>query len=237
MAETVKLKKRSRRLKGRKATTRNCSTSPRQIALIKRRAQAVDLRTRGFSFRQIAEQLKISTSQAGDDVMKALDEIILEPTEKFIKLMLKMLDEAQTAIYNKVKAGDQTAIHTLLRIVDRRLVMYGLNRGENVGAQISINGGPESDRRLDIQFVIPTAHGEQRRLSHDDLQRMGRSEPTSVSEPTQRIRPLDTDVVVERADRQPAEVARNRGSYTPDVDLLPRTSEPIMGRRRGWDWS
>jgi DNA-binding CsgD family transcriptional regulator len=89
MSDTAEPKRR-RRIKGVKATPNTCSTSPQRIRIAKRRAEALDLRAIGYSFRQIGERLKISTAQASDDVTQALEEITAEPAHKLLKLELRL---------------------------------------------------------------------------------------------------------------------------------------------------
>jgi hypothetical protein len=224
-AGPTKPKKPSRRLKGRAATVNTCSTGPKQIALAKRRAKALDLRAMGYSFQRIGAELKYSTTLAFNDVSKALDSITAEPAQKLLKLELRRCDELQAAIYPKALTGDPAAINSALRVMWHRGMLLGWTRNQG-DAQVVINGGPESDRKLNISFHLPTSNGGQRAISFDDLQRM-ESQPAAIgtnhrhrsnntppdsSSPPLRIKPNpNTDITLDPV--QPSAWKKPRGGF------------------------
>ena len=147
--------KRRRRLKGVKATPNSCTTGPRAIRVARRRAEALDLRATGLSFREIGKRLGVSTAQASLDVVKGLEEITLEPARELLKLELRRCDELQAAIYPKALKGDATAINSTLRVMWHRGMLMGWTRDLNGAAQVTIRSeSGETDRGLSIEFVM-----------------------------------------------------------------------------------
>jgi hypothetical protein len=90
---------RGRRLKGAKSTTNTSSTSPRKIAITKRRAKMLGFREQGYTYDQIARHFKVGTSTVCRDIFAAMDAIIQEPAQRLLKLELRRLDAMQSAHY------------------------------------------------------------------------------------------------------------------------------------------
>jgi hypothetical protein len=150
--------KKPRRRKGVKQTTNTCSTSPRAIRIAERRAQALELRTHGHSFRQIGRELGISTAQAAVDVERALAEITREPAKELIKLELQRCDELMSAHYANACDGDVTATNTVLRVMAHRAMLMGWSRDQQGAARVVIGdstGVDGANRRLELEFVLP----------------------------------------------------------------------------------
>ena len=92
--------------------------------------KAYRLRIAGLSYRRIGEQLGIDHTIAFDyvkETLKQLREETLELADQYREMELSRLDEAQSAIYNKVLKGDEKAIEKLLKIQERRSKYLGLD--------------------------------------------------------------------------------------------------------------
>ena len=95
-----------------------------------RERDALDLRTRGYTYERIAEALGISTSGAADSVKRALQALKAETQEKAeevrdleLRRLDRMLEIAQTA----ADQGELAAIDRVLRIQERRSKYLGLD--------------------------------------------------------------------------------------------------------------
>ena len=91
---------------------------------------AYKLRITGLSYRRIGDQLGISHVTAFvwvKETLEALRKECKELAETYRDMELERLDEAQTAIYNKVLKGDVAAIDRLLKIQERRSKLLGLD--------------------------------------------------------------------------------------------------------------
>lgn len=112
-----------------------------------RASKALALRREGASYSQIAQELRVSTTTAFDDVDKALKEITREPAEDVLKLELERLDSmffrlsTQIGRVNRSLAKEQEKgtldlkgvdalrrlIGTQITVSERRARMLGLD--------------------------------------------------------------------------------------------------------------
>ena len=111
--------------KGARAETAKSMTLAKQ-----RERDALDLRTRGYTYDRIADALGISRAGAAECVRRALAALKLECEEKAeevrdleLKRLDRMLEIAQTA----ADQGELAAIDRVLRIQERRSKYLGLD--------------------------------------------------------------------------------------------------------------
>lgn len=143
--------------------TRNKTTGRHQLsgARAQRAAKALELRTQGWTLRQIATTLDISISTTQDDIARALRETVQQPADELRQVELEKLDRLERAA-NEVLArsydlyannGKNTgeidprpklgAIDRLVRIAERRARLLGLDapqQVEHLPIQITVNG-------------------------------------------------------------------------------------------------
>lgn len=95
---------------------------------LEKEAEVLRLRRLGFTFDQIGKQLNYSNaSGAYKAYIKACHRIIYEEVEQVRNLEIDRLDMAQTAIMNKVKNGEIPAVMALIRLMERRSRLLGLD--------------------------------------------------------------------------------------------------------------
>lgn len=91
-------------------------------------AKALELRKRGLTFLDIAEELGYKSPQAAHDAVKrALDRLTSEPAEQVRALEAARLDDMFRIQYAKILEGDTTAIPPALKIMERRAKMMGID--------------------------------------------------------------------------------------------------------------
>lgn len=110
-----------------------------------RRKKAITLRLAGMDWQSIADQLGYSTRGAAwTDVTRALEANLAEQTQAADTLReveSLRLDRLQAAAWPSAVKGDLKAIETVLKVIDRRAKLHGLDhpvRTEVTGA----DGGP-----------------------------------------------------------------------------------------------
>lgn len=88
-----------------------------------KKLEALDLRVKGYSYKEIAEEMKVAKQTAYNHVKSAL----MEQKEKYRELAelvreqeLLRLDIMLKALVDKIENGDTTAINTALKIMERR---------------------------------------------------------------------------------------------------------------------
>jgi DNA-binding CsgD family transcriptional regulator len=97
--------------------------------------EALELRKAGNSFRQIGQQLGISTMHAHRHVKQALANIkklTLESAEDYIALELEKFDNLELRINKLIQAGDLKAIDRALRIADQRAKLLRLYESDEL---------------------------------------------------------------------------------------------------------
>jgi hypothetical protein len=119
-------------------------------------AQALELRKAGASYDQIAAQLGYAQkSGAHHAVKRALSSVLKrrdETAEEMRELELERLDTIQLGIWAQARQGNFQAIDRILRVMERRAAMLGLDaprRQELTGA----DGGPiEVDQNVNYSI-------------------------------------------------------------------------------------
>lgn len=100
----------------------------RRRSVAERDAQAATLRGAGLDYRSIARQLGFrSVSSAHDAVARCLKATVREPGEEVRQLELSRLDAALAGIWRRVIGGELGAVDRMLKIMDRRARMLGLD--------------------------------------------------------------------------------------------------------------
>ena len=104
-----------------------------------RRRQALELRLAGLSFRQIAERLEVSLPSAWKHVQAALEQELEEPSQDVRQTELLRLDRLQRAHWPQALGGSAEATDRVLKIMDRRARLLGLDQL----ASTRVQGAPE----------------------------------------------------------------------------------------------
>lgn len=104
-------------------------------------AKALDLRLAGASYREIGTALGIDPSTAYDYIDRMLTEAapLLEDVEKARQVELERLDKMQRSLWTRVLAGDHAADYLVLKVMDRRAKLMGLDAPER--REVSGPGG------------------------------------------------------------------------------------------------
>ncbi len=93
-----------------------------------RQLQALELRKAGVSYEAIASRLGYrDRSGAYRAVTAALKLTLREPAEELRTLELERLDAMLLALWRRVQAGDEKAVDRVLRIMERRARLLGLD--------------------------------------------------------------------------------------------------------------
>jgi hypothetical protein len=116
--------------KERKKPKKTNRTNRVGIKALEREVQALELRKAGVSYRVIAARMEMSQGGAFKAVMRAIDRIRAESSEKAEQLReieLMRLDSLQAGIWVDAVNGDPKAVNTLLRLMKRRAELLGLD--------------------------------------------------------------------------------------------------------------
>lgn len=102
-----------------------------RLIVAERERKAVAARRQGFTYAEIAAVLGYAdASGARRAVMRALDRFAVEDRSavgELRALELARLDEMQSALWSQATQGDLRAVDTVLKIIDRRVRLLGLD--------------------------------------------------------------------------------------------------------------
>lgn len=102
-------------------------TATTAIERAERRSRAVDLRREGLTLREVANELGVSVYTAWNDIQTAVRDIPKEEADLLRQQEADRLDALQHAIWEKAIAGDLHAIDRVLKIIERRCRLMGLD--------------------------------------------------------------------------------------------------------------
>ncbi len=106
-------------------------TAPTKVPAATRREEALELRASGQSIRAIADKLGVSKSQVQRDIEKEL-QAAAEGRKKIagliIDLELAKLDALEKKAWKHIAAGELSAIDRVLRSMERRAKLLGLDK-------------------------------------------------------------------------------------------------------------
>jgi len=103
-------------------------TSPRQLKARERQARALEMRTSGATYAEIAKALDYAgPSSVHKALTTALDNIIAPEVEALRTLEGQRYDAALKSIWPKVVDGDLDALHGFVRLSDRSCKLFGLD--------------------------------------------------------------------------------------------------------------
>ncbi|MFC4497881.1 hypothetical protein ACFPA8_27495 [Streptomyces ovatisporus] len=117
----------------------NPSRSEKRARVAERRASAIQLHLAGMSWQGIADQLGYASRGAAyTDVTRAMEQRQTEEAEQ-IALMryteARRLDRLQAAAWPAAMSGDVKAVETALKVIDRRVKLFGLDAPRRVSVE------------------------------------------------------------------------------------------------------
>lgn len=129
---------------------------PVSVQVQQKRLLALQLREGGAKYREIAEQLQVTTSYAHELVMKAMDDLndtVAETAERMRQLELNRLDKMWMDLSTRKDATSPRTIDTKLRIMERRAKLLGLDAPMQLGGP---GGGPIPFQSTDPREAVRT---------------------------------------------------------------------------------
>ena len=141
-------------------------TTPRAIATDMKRAQALELRTHGWTYAVIAKELNVSTTRAHQLVDEALKARVWDPIEKYRHLAMFRAEIAMTQTFPLVAAGDQAAITNWLAIEARLDKLTGIT-GPAEAMDVNVSG--HLAKEIVVTFVHPPPREDPMQIEHAQL--------------------------------------------------------------------
>ena len=105
-------------------------SNPKSPARTERAARAFALRKAGLSYRDIGAELGVSHVAVYRDVQATIKQFLDEAREHHAQIMAieaARLDDLQRVMWEQAAMGDRRAIETVLKIMERRAKLLGLD--------------------------------------------------------------------------------------------------------------
>lgn len=102
--------------------------SPRAVRTAERRAEALAMRKRGMTYKEIADALGYkSATTVSSEIKKMLTEMPRENADQLRKIEVERMDQLLNAMWDKAMGGDGWAVDRCLKIMERRAKLLGLD--------------------------------------------------------------------------------------------------------------
>lgn len=121
--------------------------------VVDKEQKVVALRRQGLTWDAIAREVGYKDpSGAQVAYMRASSRVVKEDIDAIRQTESERLDIAQSAIWNQVLAGDNQSINTLLRIMERRAKLIGLDQPVRIQAEVVTYDG--NAVRAELERII-----------------------------------------------------------------------------------
>jgi ribosomal protein S7 len=118
----------------------------KRVVMAEKRRRALQLRIGGATFEQIATQIGYpgQRHRAYKIVNEAIREIYREPAEELVQIECARLDAMLLGLWTRARSGEERAIASVIKIMDRRAAYLGLDaatKQEHTGT-VNVTSGP-----------------------------------------------------------------------------------------------
>lgn len=141
----------------RRGQTRRARKNPKEDVLrADKISKACAMRRAGHSYEEIAKGLGLQgRTSAWRYVQAGIDMIVKEPVEAVYKMELARTDALHKAYWDRALAGDHKAFLNIMRVMERRAALLGLDKPQKVAMT-----DPTGERESQV-FAMPTLTEQQ----------------------------------------------------------------------------
>lgn len=131
----------------------------RRTALAQRRAQAIEMKLAGLTYKQIAEKLGYSGHAAAcNDIKRAFEQAVIDRehhVDVLIEEQIQILDRMRRAAWPAALKGDTRSIDIVLKCVDRATKLLRLTPESQVNVQVfTVDAIERRIKELDRQISL-----------------------------------------------------------------------------------
>ena len=139
--------------------------TPEQSALEKaaeleaKELKVLELRRAGFTFQRIAEEVGYATPSGAQRALeRVMTRNVPQAPEEFRWQELDRLDRMQVALWPRAMKGDDRAIGTIVRLMERRARLVGIDAPQRIQAEV-VNYDGNRDIDGDIERIVNILRG------------------------------------------------------------------------------
>lgn len=129
-----------------------------------REAKCLELRSAGYTFSQIGEHLGMTAPAAYNAYRRALERLPgVQNREELRQLEAARIDALFRSWWPKALAGEQRAFNNVMRLMERRAKLLGLDGPEEINVQVifrlirQLRAMPEEERLRVMGLEVPSA--------------------------------------------------------------------------------
>ena len=122
--------------------------------------EALALRVQGYTIRAVAIELNIAVTTCYDMSERAIRQITRENAEAYVALECERLDALTKAVWQPAMRGDLNAVDRVLRIMERRAKLLGLDADAKVRVKVDPTDGKSIGELLaEIHSAVEETRG------------------------------------------------------------------------------
>lgn len=122
--------------------------------VIDREIKVLELRRAGLTWQKIALETGYADPTGAYAAYKrAVKRVLKEPVQEVLDQELDRLDRLQVAVWPRAMKGDDRAINTILRLMERRAKLLGLDAAQKVQAEVTTFDG-HRDIDAEIERIV-----------------------------------------------------------------------------------
>lgn len=156
--------------------------------LVEKETTIIELRHEGYVWREIATMVDMSIAGVVKAYKRALTRHPVAAIEEHRELELDRLDNLQRTYWQPAVAGNLRAADFVLRVIDKRAKLLGLDAPLKVQAEVVTYDGSDLDREVErvARIIEASTIGNIATITEltDQGEPLGMEEQTSESEPT-----------------------------------------------------
>ena len=150
--------------------------------LVDKEIKVLELRRAGLTWQRIAEETGYADHTGAYAAYKrAIKRTMQQPADELREAELDRIDRLQLALWPKAMKGDNASINTIIRLMERRARLLGLDTPIKIQQDITTWTGDDSiDRAVRDLAALLTANDENSSGASDVGEHQGESEPNTA---------------------------------------------------------
>ena len=150
--------------------------------LVDKEIKVLELRRAGLTWQRIAEETGYADHTGAYAAYKrAIKRTMQQPADELREAELDRIDRLQLALWPKAMKGDNASINTIVRLMERRARLLGLDTPIKIQQDITTWTGDDSiDRAVRDLAALLTANDENSSGASDVGEHQGESEPNTA---------------------------------------------------------
>ena len=190
--------------------------------LIDKELKVLELRRAGLTFQRISEEVGFADASGAYIAYKrAMKRTLQQPADELREAELDRVDRLQLALWPKAMKGDNTSINTIIRLMERRARLIGLDTPIKVQNEVTVIDGGDLDERV-RQFAYLIAEARTAAIGYTDSEQISLGEHSKTDSTA-------ADIVSDLADSVGSGMGQDSNGSGVDSIPSPESEEDPLG--------